>query len=61
MPSSKSSGDLVDLFDGPSQSTGKLPHWLFIFWKPWFKRSFLKCQIKGGMKNKFLVVDLFLI
>uniref|UniRef100_I3MMK2 Clathrin interactor 1 n=1 Tax=Ictidomys tridecemlineatus TaxID=43179 RepID=I3MMK2_ICTTR len=31
VPSSKSSGDLVDLFDGTSQSTGKLPHKPFLF------------------------------
>lgn len=31
VPSSKSSGDLVDLFDGTSQSAGELPHCFFIF------------------------------
>lgn len=47
VPSSKSSGDLVDLFDATSQSTaGNLPY----FFKNLDFNHFLKCHIKNAMK-----------
>nr|XP_045251027.1 clathrin interactor 1 [Macaca fascicularis] len=64
VPSSKSSGDLVDLFDGTSQSAGKLLHWPFLFGNlgsRWTQISsnlfhFIDCYIRSVHFMKFLIL-----